>query len=164
MRVRTKIQSPWPWTQHSSHSALSLFTSNKSNKRLNWVTVAVKECCRPQPSPLPAGGWGTDTCHQTHALAWQTDHLYFSQCPLIDVWAISKYQACWLRSLRCPSDTTKETLWYHHQIAPIPVQSWSEVKVAQWCPTLCDPMDYIVHGILQARSSCPRNRTRSPAL
>ena len=27
----------------------------------------------------------------------------------------------------------------------------SEVKVAQSCPTLCDPMDCIVHGILQAR-------------
>ena len=27
----------------------------------------------------------------------------------------------------------------------------SEVKVAQLCPTLCDPMDYIFHGILQAR-------------
>ena len=26
-----------------------------------------------------------------------------------------------------------------------------EVKVAQSCPTLCDPMDYIFHGILQAR-------------
>ena len=26
-----------------------------------------------------------------------------------------------------------------------------KVKVAQLCPTLCDPMDYIVHGILQAR-------------
>ena len=25
------------------------------------------------------------------------------------------------------------------------------VKVAQSCLTLCDPMDYIVHGILQAR-------------
>ena len=29
--------------------------------------------------------------------------------------------------------------------------TWSEVKVIQSCPTLCDPMDYIVHGILQAR-------------
>ena len=28
---------------------------------------------------------------------------------------------------------------------------WSEVTVAQSCPTLCDPMDYTVHGILQAR-------------
>ena len=27
----------------------------------------------------------------------------------------------------------------------------SEVKVAQWCLTLCDPTDYTVHGILQAR-------------
>ena len=26
-----------------------------------------------------------------------------------------------------------------------------EVKVAQLCPTLCNPMDYTVHGILQAR-------------
>ena len=27
----------------------------------------------------------------------------------------------------------------------------NEVKVAQSCPTLCNPMDYTVHGILQAR-------------
>ena len=25
------------------------------------------------------------------------------------------------------------------------------VKVTQSCPTLCDPMDYTVHAILQAR-------------
>ena len=33
-------------------------------------------------------------------------------------------------------------------------QSWKwkvKVKAAQQCPTLCDPMDYSVHGILQAR-------------
>ena len=47
----------------------------------------------------------------------------------------------------------------------------SEVKVAQSCPILCNPMDYTVHGILQARilewaafpfsrgSSQPRERT-----
>ena len=46
------------------------------------------------------------------------------------------------------------------------------VKVVQLCPTLCDPMDYTVHGILQARilewvafpfsrgSSQPRDRTQ----
>ena len=28
---------------------------------------------------------------------------------------------------------------------------WSEVKVAQQCPTVCDPRDYTVHGVLQAR-------------
>ena len=26
------------------------------------------------------------------------------------------------------------------------------MKVTQLCPTLCDPMDYTVHGILQART------------
>ena len=47
-----------------------------------------------------------------------------------------------------------------------------KVKVTQLCPTLCDPMDYMVHGILQARilewvafpfsrgSSPPRNWTQ----
>ena len=46
------------------------------------------------------------------------------------------------------------------------------VKVAQSCPTLCNPMDYTVYGILQARilewlafpfskgSSQPRDRTQ----
>ena len=46
-----------------------------------------------------------------------------------------------------------------------------KMKVTQSCPTLCNPMDYTVHGILQARilewvaypfstgSSQPRNRT-----
>ena len=27
----------------------------------------------------------------------------------------------------------------------------AKVKVSQLCPTLCNPMDYTVHGILQAR-------------
>ena len=47
-----------------------------------------------------------------------------------------------------------------------------KVKVTQWCLTLCDPMDYTVYGILQARilqwvafpfsrgSSQPRDRTQ----
>ena len=51
-----------------------------------------------------------------------------------------------------------------------------EVKVAQLCLTLCDPMDYTVHGILQPRilewvafpfsrgSSQPRIEPRSSAL
>ena len=32
-----------------------------------------------------------------------------------------------------------------------PLFSGSVVKVALSCPTLCDPMHYIVHGILEAR-------------
>ena len=51
-----------------------------------------------------------------------------------------------------------------------------KVKVLQSCQTLCDPIDYRDHGILQARilqwvafpfsrgSSQPRNWTRSPTL
>ena len=51
-----------------------------------------------------------------------------------------------------------------------------KVKVAQSCPTLCDPMDYTVCGILQARilewvailfsrrSSQSRNRTRASCI
>ena len=30
-------------------------------------------------------------------------------------------------------------------------ESERKVKVTQSCPTLCDPMDYTVHGILQAK-------------
>ena len=41
---------------------------------------------------------------------------------------------------------------FHITFSLLPLASWSmRVKVAQSCPTLCNPMDYIVHGILQAR-------------
>ena len=55
---------------------------------------------------------------------------------------------------------------------PTSILSKVKVKVAQSCPTLCDPMDYTLHGILQARilewitflfsrgSSQPRNQTQ----
>ena len=57
----------------------------------------------------------------------------------------------------------------------LPTDEW-KVKVTQSCPTLCDPMDYTVHGILQARilewvavpssrgSSQPGIEPRSPTL
>ena len=42
---------------------------------------------------------------------------------------------------------------------------WVKVKVSQLCPTLCDPIDYTVHGILQARIlkrvACPFSRGSS---
>ena len=50
------------------------------------------------------------------------------------------------------------------------------MKVPQSCLTLCDPLDYTAHGILQARilewvaipfsrgSSQPRDQTQSPTL
>ena len=45
-----------------------------------------------------------------------------------------------------PSLTHRLTwIFYYYKV------KWSEVRVAQSCPTLCDPMDYTVHGILHAR-------------
>ena len=47
-----------------------------------------------------------------------------------------------------------DSLWPHglwHSRLFCPPLSPGEVKVAQSCPTLCDPMDYTVHGILHAR-------------
>ena len=64
----------------------------------------------------------------------------------------------------------------HCLVIPMSVGSLRKVKVTQSCLTLCDPMDYTVHGILQARtlewvavpfskgSSQPRIKARSPAL
>ena len=42
-------------------------------------------------------------------------------------------------------------LSHHRSLYLYVCMKWSEVKVAQLCPTLCDPMDYTVHGIFQAR-------------
>ena len=36
-------------------------------------------------------------------------------------------------------------------VSHVITKSVSELKVAQSCLILCDPMDYTVHGILQAR-------------
>ena len=38
-----------------------------------------------------------------------------------------------------------------HQPKKLLLNKGNEVKVTQSCLTLCDPMDYTVHGILQAR-------------
>ena len=63
-------------------------------------------------------------------------------------------------------------LWPPLRPLPSPALAQVKVKVAQSCPTLCDPLDYTVHGILQARilewvafpfsrgSSQPRDRTQ----
>ena len=66
----------------------------------------------------------------------------------------------------------KQDPWGLPEARSSPISSaLSEVKVTQSCPTLCDPMDYTVHGILRARilelvafpfsrgSSQPRDQT-----
>ena len=69
---------------------------------------------------------------------------------------------CMAESLCCPSEIITTLLI-----------GYVKVKVAQSCPTLCNPMDYTVHGILQARilewaafpfsrgSSQPRDQTQA---
>ena len=76
---------------------------------------------------------------------------------------LTQYSLPWESYLPCASpDSPLEVLWW--------------MKVAQSCLTLCDPMDYTVHGILQARilkwvaipfskgSSQPRNWTQVPCI
>ena len=55
----------------------------------------------------------------------------------------------WVEKVRYKNGSGK---FCFHCLTSIP-RSISEVKVkvAQSCPTPCDPMDYTVHGILQAR-------------
>ena len=60
----------------------------------------------------------------------------------------------WNTGMEISSNLLVVWLWSHKE-CPMGISilesSESEVKVAQLCPTLCDPMDYIVHGTLQAR-------------
>ena len=72
------------------------------------------------------------------------------------------------------SENKKETIiMWHGSITMATIAIMSEwVKVALLCPTLCDLIDYTVHGVLQTRvlewvaypfssgSSPPRNQTR----
>ena len=79
---------------------------------------------------------------------------------------------CWSSILdiavcMCPSQTPSLSLPFNYEV---------EVKVAQSCLTLCNPMDYTVHGIPQARilewvafpssrgSSQPTDQTQVPCI
>ena len=65
----------------------------------------------------------------------------------------------WQRKIKAP-DTSDHSLMCTNRAIKVRNYSWEwyirllktdEVKVAQSCLTLCNPMDYTVHGILQAR-------------
>ena len=70
--------------------------------------------------------------------------------------------------LRAPQNYTTPSIAPIHSFSSLKVKR----KVTQLCPTLCDPMAYTVHGILQARilewvdipfsrgSSQPKDRTQ----
>ena len=66
---------------------------------------------------------------------------------------ISNTTECWLW---CQALCKEINIYYLslrnvYKINTIPILQIVIVKVAQSCLTLCDPMDYAVHGILQAR-------------
>ena len=75
------------------------------------------------------------------------------------------WQSRWVRPLKMRQREKLEQ-------RPLSDQQWAAVKVTQSCPTLCDPTDYTVPGILQARilewvvypfsrgSSRPRSRSQ----
>ena len=89
--------------------------------------------------------------------------------PLLKLWVLETQS--WGRELN-----TSTPGFYYLKTITKPSQSshscFSQVKIVQSCLTLCDPMDYTVHGILQARileweaipfsrgSSQPRDQTQ----
>ena len=57
-------------------------------------------------------------------------------------------------SMQTPSSEIVQMVWMFQVVWRTYEMLWkyrSEVKFVQSCPTLCDPMDYTVRGILQAR-------------
>ena len=87
-----------------------------------------------------------------------------------DLWGCKELDTIWWLN-----NTTKQMsdscIWLAN-LNHVQILAASGMKVTQSCPTLCDPMDYIVHGILQATiqkwvafsfsrgSSQPRNWTQ----
>ena len=104
--------------------------------------------------------------HRLPLLLWSPNHSLFSQSPkntlkystnLKHFYPLPSFPNPKIRlkkkkkkadcSLWCPSPAFKK-----HTIETSLVVQWLKKKnVAQLCPPLCDPMDYTVHGILQAR-------------
>ena len=101
---------------------------------LCWVTSS---SAYKKPTKLNLCFWGTQICSAACDLNW----LYLlpanqeTRILFLTNWTIVDLQCC--VSFR---DTAK---WFNYK--------YMKVKVTQSCLTLCDPMDYTVHGILQTR-------------
>ena len=80
------------------------------------------------------GRWILSQCHLRSPYTHTHTHTHsHTHC-----WSIVDLQCC--ISFQCTAN------WFSYTW-----KKWIEVIVAQSCLTLCDPMDYIVQGILQAR-------------
>ena len=62
-----------------------------------------------------------------------------------------KKKRIWIGSSGVDEATACYTEWSKSEKQVLYINAWSEVKVTQLCLAFCDPMDYIVHGIFQAR-------------
>ena len=77
-------------------------------------------------------------------LHWQVDSL-----PLGHLGSPESAKYIYIPSFSCLPSTPPLLFSILKKVSVLYLES--EVKVAQSCPTVCDPMDYTVHGILQAR-------------
>ena len=86
---------------------------------------------------------------RSHYKFWAVETLKINQCPqylMQTIWYKEVKQLVW-RDWVIGSSYRKRQRTSSSQSHALP----AKVKVAQLCLTLCDPMDYTVHGILQAR-------------
>ena len=127
------------------------------------------------PSTSEGDGIGERAFEEVIKIKWQ---LRLDPSP---VWLVPLWEE---ETLTCKVTTGMhmyggKATWGHIEKATIckPGEwKWKKVKVAQLCPTLCDPMDYTVHGILHTRvlewvafpfsrgSSRPKDWTQVPCI
>ena len=92
--------------------------------------------CNPMDSRLP--GSSAHGIFQARVLEWGA--IAFSAC-----WYI--YFKITNKHIFPQQNNISEKSWTVFKVLQISLK----VKVTQSCPTFCDPVDYTVHGILQAR-------------
>ena len=96
--------------------------------------------------------------------------------PALGAWNLSHWTTGDVPQITNPITVSVHTCshvsWMRREACGLPSYPWLNVKVAQLCLTLCDPMDYTIHGIPQARilkwvafcvsrgSSQPKDRTQ----
>ena len=153
-------------------------SAGKAGRRTGWTTPhAISVQRQPTGGLLPAFFWisgpGEDVFIQSRSARWP--HFLRKGLNLCMAFSCNHYSSSirgpqLLLTASCVSlDTAGMQLFFF-------LREVNMLKVAQSCPTLCDPMDCSplgssVHGILQAKilewvaiafsrgSSCPRNRT-----
>ena len=138
-------------TFHGIRSLCSVYTEHAAAKSRRRVA--------PHSSHGREGHLSTPTSTALHA------HSQSQPCMHTPIGPMGSLPRDTIRQLQTPvwSDTSIRHQWILMDVKV-------KVKVAQSCPTLCNPMDYTVHGILQDRilewvhfsrgSSQPRDQTQ----